>query len=106
MKRHANKLNKARLIRPAAGKRPALHRSFSDGERIARINRWYERQMLSPPVDRVNEFANYGYRGETTRNEGEACENLMEQLLALLFSTSIRGYTRRASSSKRRPVLT
>src|SRR5215469_2469678 len=84
MKRQANKLNKARLIRPAAGKRPALHRSFSDGERIARINRWYDRQMFSPAFDRVNEFANYGYWDETTRNKVEACENLMEKLLAFL----------------------
>jgi len=57
MKRRANKLNKARLIRPAAEKRPALRRSFGDGERTARINRWYDREMFSPEIDRVNEFA-------------------------------------------------
>ena len=66
MKRHANKLNKARLIRPAAGKRSALRRSFGDGARTARSNRWYERKMFSPKTDRVNEFANYGYWDENT----------------------------------------
>ena len=47
MKTHANKLNKAMLIRPAAGKRPTLCRSFGDGERITRIlpPARYERRM-------------------------------------------------------------
>ena len=48
------------------------------------INHWYDRQMFLPTVDRVNEFANYGFWEEDTHTETEACENLMEKLLAFL----------------------
>ena len=40
--------------------------------------------MFSPEIDRLNEFANYGYWDENTRTEVEACENLIEKLLAFV----------------------
>jgi len=49
--------------------------------------RCFRRQLT-----RINEFTNYGYWGETTRNEVEACQNLMEKLLAFLPKKDLLRY--------------
>jgi ubiquinone/menaquinone biosynthesis C-methylase UbiE len=57
------------------------------GVRIADINEWYHRQMYDPLVLNYydqSDFFNFGYWLECTKTQKEACENLMEQLLALL----------------------
>jgi MPBQ/MSBQ methyltransferase len=51
------------------------------------INRWYEDRMYHPySLEYYNRssFFNFGYWLEDTQNQHEACENLMERLLAFL----------------------
>jgi len=54
---------------------------------IAAINRWYDWRMFQNSRNRrliANEFTNYGYWTHYTRTQKEACEQLMEELLALI----------------------
>jgi cyclopropane fatty-acyl-phospholipid synthase-like methyltransferase len=51
------------------------------------VNRWYDRRMYLPrPTHRFAEsgFHNYGYWTKDIRTQVEACEKLMEMLLALI----------------------
>jgi MPBQ/MSBQ methyltransferase len=50
---------------------------------ITKINQWYDGQMFGTKT-RYTEFANYGYWEGHTRTYQEACENLMEKLLAFI----------------------
>ena len=54
-----------------------------DQAMVAGINRWYDRRMFEPRM-RNTEFANYGYWERHTRTCQEACESLMEKLLAFI----------------------
>jgi hypothetical protein len=51
---------------------------------IAAINRWYDKSMFTPRRESISEFANYGYWEYGVRTYNEACENLMEKLLAFI----------------------
>lgn len=50
---------------------------------IAAINGWYDRRMFGPKLI-ANDFSNWGYWTQSTRNHKEACENLMERLLTFI----------------------
>jgi SAM-dependent methyltransferase len=51
---------------------------------IARVNRWYDARMFEPTARDNGDFSNYGYWERYTRTYREACENLMEKLLAFI----------------------
>ena len=57
-------------------------------ERKARlINRWYDGRMYHPLAEQRyagSDFFNYGYWLQDTRTQKEACENLMQMLLAFI----------------------
>ena len=55
----------------------------SDQALTARINRWYDTKMFSGGRAQ-HKFTNFGYWEEETRSYEQACENLMERLLAFL----------------------
>jgi len=52
--------------------------------RINAINQWYDRRMFTPRNAAHGGFQNYGYWDGSTGSWKEACENLMEHLLAFL----------------------
>ncbi len=57
------------------------------GAMIAVINRWYNKNMFARAVAQRragSDFHNYGYWDQNTRTLKQACENLMEKLLALI----------------------
>jgi ubiquinone/menaquinone biosynthesis C-methylase UbiE len=54
---------------------------------IDAINHWYDKVMFGPNARKRyagSDFHNYGYWDQGTRTAKEACENLMEKLLALI----------------------
>jgi MPBQ/MSBQ methyltransferase len=52
--------------------------------RIKAVNQWYDWRMFTPQLAGTGDFANYGYWDRHTWTYKEACENLMEHLLAFL----------------------
>ena len=53
----------------------------------ARLNRFYDKVMYAPSVDRLYEnsdFHNLGYWKPGTRTQKEACENLMDKLIGFI----------------------
>lgn len=62
-------------------------RPFFANETTDTLNRWYNRLMFLPMVQRRyshSDFHNFGYWFPYTRSHKEACENLMEKLLAFI----------------------
>ncbi len=57
------------------------------GVSITDVRRWYEQRVFDPKIAQYygrSDFFNFGYWREDTREQKEACENLMEKLLACL----------------------
>ena len=67
------------------GQRPGRLPEVPEAE-IGVVNRWYDRTMFGLLAERYDgsDFHNYGYWDQNTRTLKQACENLMEKLLALL----------------------
>lgn len=74
-------------LRPRYHSTPALvsaNRQLQE-RTAAKVNRWYDERMFAAWAEQSyasSDFHNYGYWTENTRTQKEACENLMEALLA------------------------
>lgn len=86
------------LISGASGREPVLGERLSASEgassshelqrkTAAAVNRWYDQHMFENWAGERyawTDFHNFGYWTENTRTQKEACENLMEALLAFI----------------------
>jgi MPBQ/MSBQ methyltransferase len=66
---------------------PKQLRADSKNDLVTTINRCYDKIMFTPGAHQRyggSDFHNFGYWDQATTTQREACENLMEELLAFI----------------------